>query len=71
MPSTAPLQFLVLLVATWLGRHQAEAIAYLRAENHVLRARLGPKRLRLNDAERRLLGEKGIRPRLWLWAAAA
>jgi hypothetical protein len=30
----------------------------LRAENRVLRARLGPKRLRFTDAERRLL-EKG------------
>jgi putative transposase len=31
----------------------------LRAENRVLRARLGPKRLRFVDAERRLLAEKG------------
>jgi putative transposase len=31
----------------------------LRAENRVLRARLGHKRLRFADAERRLLAEKG------------
>jgi putative transposase len=31
----------------------------LRAENRVLRSRLGAKRLRLTDAERRLLAEKG------------
>ena len=31
----------------------------LRAEDRVLRARLGPKRLRFADAERRLLAEKG------------
>jgi hypothetical protein len=57
--SSAPLQFLILLVASWLRRHQGEAIEYLRAENRVLRARLGPKRLRFKDAERRLLSERG------------
>jgi putative transposase len=57
--SAAPLQFLILLVASWLRRHQGEAIDYLRAENRVLRRRLGPKRLRFTDAERRLLAERG------------
>ena len=57
--STAPLHFLILLVASWIGRRQGEAIAYLRAENRVLRARLGHKRLRFADAERRLLAERG------------
>jgi len=41
-----PLQFLILLVASWIGRRQGEAIEYLRAENRVLRAWLGHKRLR-------------------------
>ena len=57
--SSAPLQFLVLLVAGWLQRRQGEAVEYLRAENRVLRARLGPERLRFTDAERRLLARKG------------
>jgi hypothetical protein len=57
--SAAPLQFLVLLVASWTGRRQGEAIEYLRAENRVLRARLGPERLSLADNERRLLAQKG------------
>jgi hypothetical protein len=57
--SAAPLQFLVLLVASWIGRRQGEAIEYLRAENRLLRARLGPKRLRFTDVDRRLLAEKG------------
>jgi len=57
--ASAPLQFLILLVASWLRRHQGEALEYLRAENRVLRARLGPERLRLTDPERRLLAEKG------------
>ena len=55
----APLQFMIFLVASWLGRQQGEAIEYLRAENRVLRGRLGPKRLRFTDTERRLLAEKG------------
>jgi len=41
MALNAPLQFLILLVASWLGRRQGEAIEYLRAENRVLRAHLG------------------------------
>ena len=57
--SVAPLQFLILLVASWIGRRQGEAIEYLRAENRVLRARLEPNRLRFTEAERRLLAQKG------------
>ena len=57
--SAAPLQFLILLVASWIGRRQGEAIEHLRAENRVLRARLEPKRVRFTDAERRLLAQKG------------
>jgi hypothetical protein len=36
--SAAPLQFLILLIASWIGRRQGEAIEYLHAENRVLRA---------------------------------
>src|SRR6202142_482371 len=50
---------MIFLVASWLARQQGEAIEYLRAENRVLRGRLGPKRLRFTDAERRLLAERG------------
>jgi hypothetical protein len=57
--STAPLQFLILLVGSWISRRQGEAIEFLQAENRVLRARLGPRRLRFTHAERRLLAEKG------------
>ena len=39
--SAAPLQFLILLVVSWIGRRQGEAIECLRAENRVLRARSG------------------------------
>jgi len=57
--ANAPLQFLVLFVAGWLQRAQADAIAYLLAENRVLRAALGGTRLRLSVADKRLLAEKG------------
>jgi putative transposase len=43
----------------WIHRRQQLAIAYLQAENRVLRERLGTGRLRFTDAERRLLAEKG------------
>lgn len=55
----APLQFLVLVVAGWIQREQAHRLDFLLAENRVLRARLGARRLRLTDRERRLLAEMG------------
>jgi putative transposase len=57
--TNAPLQFLILLVAGFLQRRQRMAIDYLLAENRVLRARLGPTRLRFTDTERRMLAQKG------------
>jgi hypothetical protein len=32
-----PLQFLLVLFAGWVSRHQQEMIEYLQEENHVLR----------------------------------
>ena len=46
-------------MAGWIHRRQQLAIAYLQAENRVLRERLGTRRLRFTDAERRLLADKG------------
>jgi putative transposase len=54
-----PKQFLTLLVASmacWLERQSAAQIEYLKAENRVLRSRLGPRRIIFTDAERRTLG---------------
>jgi hypothetical protein len=56
--STTLLQFLLMLVAGWLQRQQVATIDYLRAENRVLRARLGRRRIIFTDAERRQLAEK-------------
>src|SRR6266850_738873 len=49
------LQILIAMVAGWLQRHQQQVITYLLAENRVLKAQLGGRRLRLTDTERRRL----------------
>ena len=46
------LQILIAMVAGWLQRHQQQVITYLVAENRVLKAHLGGRRLRLTDTER-------------------
>jgi hypothetical protein len=56
--STTLLQFLLMLVAGWLQRQQAATIDYLKAENRMLRTRLGGRRIIFTDAERRQLAEK-------------
>ena len=56
--STTLLQFLLMVVAGWLQRQQAATIDYLKAENRVLRARLGGRRIVFTDADRRQLAEK-------------
>jgi hypothetical protein len=55
-----PLQFLAAWLAVWLGRVLQEQVDYLKAENLVLREKLGTKRLRLTDAERRRLAMLGM-----------
>lgn len=50
-----PIQFLLFMLAGWVGRHQQDAIEYLKAENTALREQLGGKRLRFTDAQRRRL----------------
>lgn len=61
-------QFLLIALASWINRQQLDVIAYLEAENRVLREQLGKKRLRFtNDQRRRLaakaktLGRKALR----------
>src|SRR5262249_44352578 len=49
------LHVLIAMLAGWLQRHQQQVIAYLQEENRVLKAQLGPQRLRLTDTERRRL----------------
>jgi hypothetical protein len=52
-PSLA--QFLIVMLAAWLARQQEAFIEYLKAENRMLKARLGRRRLIFTDTERRLL----------------
>lgn len=53
-----PLQFLVLIFAGWVNRHQRDVIGYLQEENRALREQLGGKRLRFTDRQRRRLAAK-------------
>jgi putative transposase len=50
---------LLLILAGWINRHQQEVLEYLRAENQVLKEKLGKRRLLLTDAQRRRLAVKG------------
>src|SRR5262245_33917676 len=50
--------FLLLIVAGWINRQQQEVIDYLRTENHVLKEKLGKRRILLNDDQRRRLAVK-------------
>ena len=54
-----PWQLFLLILASWINREQQEAIEYLRAENQVLKEKLGKKRILLNDNQRRRLAIKG------------
>ena len=56
-----PLQFLAAWLAVWLESVLQEQVDYLRAENRLLREKLGVKRLQLTDAERRRLANLGWR----------
>jgi putative transposase len=53
-----PIQFLLFVLVGWVSRQQQDVIEYLKAENRALRERLGGKRLRFTDAQRRRLARK-------------
>jgi putative transposase len=57
-PLLLPLQILLIVLAGWVNRRQLDMIAYLQEENRVLKERLGGRRLRFTDAERRRLARK-------------
>src|SRR5687767_2989167 len=56
--SIQPLQVFLTLLAGWINRRQIEAIDYLKEENRLLKERLGGRRLRFTDAERRRLARR-------------
>ena len=47
-----------MMFAGWVNRHQLDVIDYLQEENRVLKERLGGRRIRFTDAERRRLARK-------------
>src|SRR5262245_19019831 len=51
------LHVLIVLLAGWMQRHQQQVITYLQAENRILKAQPGGRRLRLTDTDRRHLAE--------------
>ncbi len=54
-----PWHLLACVVAGYAHREQQPVIDYLRTENAVLREKLGRRRIRLNDDQRRRLAAKG------------
>jgi transposase InsO family protein len=58
-PLLQPWQLLLLILAGWINHREQDVIEYLRAENRVLREKLGKKRILLNDDQRRRLAVKG------------
>jgi putative transposase len=57
-PLLLPFQLVLLMFAGWVNRHQLDVIEYLQEENRVLKERLGGRRLRFTDVERRRLARK-------------
>jgi hypothetical protein len=58
---TKPIEMILMMLAGWINRQQQEMIEYLKEENKILREKLGPKRILLNDSQRRrlaILGKK-------------
>ena len=53
-----PFYLFLSVLAHYVNREQAAIIDYLKEENRALRARLGEKRIRFTDAERRRLAVK-------------
>lgn len=54
-----PWQLMLVVLAGWINEQQQQVIEYLQTENHVLKEKLGPKRILLNDDQRRRLAVKG------------
>ena len=58
-PLLQPWQLLLLILAGWINHREQDVIEYLRAENRMLRKKLGKKRIVLDDDQRRCLAVKG------------
>ena len=58
-PLLQPWQLLLLILAGWINHREQDVIEYLRAENRVLRKKLGKNRILLDDDQRRCPAVKG------------
>src|SRR5467141_4652645 len=56
-----PVRFLAAWIGVWLGRSQQQLIEYQREEIQLLRQKLGGRRLRFSDGDRRRLAVLGRR----------
>ena len=54
-----PLQFLAAWLGVWFARALQQQVDYLRAENQILKEKLGGRKLDLTNAERRRLAVLG------------
>ena len=61
------LQVLIAMIAGWINRHQQRVIAYILEENRTLHAKLGGRRIRFTDAERRRLATLATPDTLMRW----
>ena len=59
MVPVAPWHFILAVLAGWVHKEQLKVIEYLQAENRALREKLGNKRIRFTDEQRRRLAVKG------------
>jgi hypothetical protein len=50
-----PWQLLLLILASWINRHQQKVIQYLQVDNQVLKEKLGNRSILLADDQRRRL----------------
>jgi len=58
-PLPLPVRFLAAWIGVWLGRYQQQLIEYQREEIQLLRQKLGGRRLRFSDGDRRRLAVLG------------
>ena len=56
-----PWTFFLIAIAGWMNREQQEVISYLRVENQILRKKLGPKRIILNNRQKRRLAAAAMK----------
>ncbi len=54
-----PWEFLLIILSSWVNRHQQRVIDYLIEENRILKGKFRGKRIRFTDNERRRLAVKG------------